>query len=280
MRALEAHADARWYVVGGELVAMRKTAAGLDPAVRARRGAGVVDVAHTIFLGLMDSAPRFALSIAPAAMEALKTRDQARDFRPAHDRRARHDQRSAPAAAGRGQIAAAVAFTTAVLLNCGAETRVVDAGWRRDCANCTPTLSAHRSRRDHAGDRRRPLHPRPLGRFATNSWSCLAGFVEPGETIEDAVRREVREEADRRLRPGEIFPLAAVAVSFLADDRLPRAGAAARARGRSQRARGRVLVQPRRSYIHAGAGASGGPDHAGAGRDRLPHHPRLGGERR
>jgi NAD+ diphosphatase len=26
-------------------------------------------------------------------------------------------------------------------------------------------------------------------------WSCLAGFVEPGETIEDAVRREILEEA-------------------------------------------------------------------------------------
>jgi NAD+ diphosphatase len=33
------------------------------------------------------------------------------------------------------------------------------------------------------------------GRFATNSWSCLAGFVEPGESIEEAVRREVHEEA-------------------------------------------------------------------------------------
>jgi NAD+ diphosphatase len=33
------------------------------------------------------------------------------------------------------------------------------------------------------------------GRFVSNSWSCLAGFVEPGETIEEAVRREVREEA-------------------------------------------------------------------------------------
>ncbi len=26
-------------------------------------------------------------------------------------------------------------------------------------------------------------------------WSCLAGFVEPGESIEDAVHRETREEA-------------------------------------------------------------------------------------
>ena len=26
-------------------------------------------------------------------------------------------------------------------------------------------------------------------------WSCLAGFVEPGESFEDAVRRETREEA-------------------------------------------------------------------------------------
>jgi NAD+ diphosphatase len=33
-------------------------------------------------------------------------------------------------------------------------------------------------------------------RFPPGMWSCLAGFVEPGEAIEDAVRRETREEAD------------------------------------------------------------------------------------
>jgi NAD+ diphosphatase len=32
-------------------------------------------------------------------------------------------------------------------------------------------------------------------RFQPGMWSCLAGFVEPGEAIEDAVRRETREEA-------------------------------------------------------------------------------------
>ena len=32
-------------------------------------------------------------------------------------------------------------------------------------------------------------------RFQRRMWSCLAGFMEPGETIEEAVRRETREEA-------------------------------------------------------------------------------------
>ena len=32
-------------------------------------------------------------------------------------------------------------------------------------------------------------------RFPPGMYSCLAGFVEPGETIEDAVRREIAEEA-------------------------------------------------------------------------------------
>lgn len=32
-------------------------------------------------------------------------------------------------------------------------------------------------------------------RFAAGMYSALAGFLEPGETIEDAVRREIREEA-------------------------------------------------------------------------------------
>jgi NAD+ diphosphatase len=36
-------------------------------------------------------------------------------------------------------------------------------------------------------------------RFNPGMYSCLAGFVEPGETIEDAVRREIFEEAGIRI---------------------------------------------------------------------------------
>jgi NAD+ diphosphatase len=73
---------------------------------------------------------------------------------------------------------------------------VVHAGWRRDCAKCK---AQHFPRTDPvvimlATDGERCLLGRSP-RFVPSMWSCLAGFVEPGEAIEDAVRRETREEA-------------------------------------------------------------------------------------
>lgn len=79
---------------------------------------------------------------------------------------------------------------------CGAESRVRGGGIKRWCPSCE---REHFPRVDPVsimlaidGDRcvlgRSP-------RFAPGMYSCLAGFIEPGETIEDAVRREIREEA-------------------------------------------------------------------------------------
>jgi NAD+ diphosphatase len=80
--------------------------------------------------------------------------------------------------------------------NCGTPTEVAVAGWRRDCPVCK---AIHFPRTDPVvimlavdGDAcllgRQP-------RFPKGMYSALAGFVEPGETIEAAVRREIREEA-------------------------------------------------------------------------------------
>lgn len=83
--------------------------------------------------------------------------------------------------------------------NCGKRLEVGEAGWRRECPHCA---AQHFPRTDPVvimltvdGDNclmgRSP-------RFKPGMWSCLAGFVEPGETFEDAARRETREEAGIR----------------------------------------------------------------------------------
>ena len=84
--------------------------------------------------------------------------------------------------------------------NCGGRTESADAGYRRHCPACGMD---HFPRTDpvvimvvrHEG---RIL----LGRQQTwlpGMYSALAGFVEPGETIEDAARREVFEESGIRV---------------------------------------------------------------------------------
>jgi NAD+ diphosphatase len=90
--------------------------------------------------------------------------------------------------------------------NCGSPTDVAVAGWRRDCPVCK---AIHFPRTDPVvimlavhGDAcllgRQP-------RFPKGMYSALAGFVEPGETIEAAVRREVREEAGVACRAVQYF---------------------------------------------------------------------------
>jgi NAD+ diphosphatase len=79
---------------------------------------------------------------------------------------------------------------------CGAETTVAGGGIVRNCPNCG---AQHHPRTDPVvimlvTDADRVLLGRqpswPEGRY-----SALAGFVEPGESLEEAVAREVREEA-------------------------------------------------------------------------------------
>lgn len=79
---------------------------------------------------------------------------------------------------------------------CGAESRMIMSGWQRSCDACG---GQHFPRTDPVvimlitrGNR--TLLGRSPG-WPEGMYSCLAGFVEPGETIEAAVRREVFEEA-------------------------------------------------------------------------------------
>ena len=81
--------------------------------------------------------------------------------------------------------------------SCGAPVRPIHAGNHTECTACG---THHFPRTDpavimlvHAADRVLLGHST---RFpASNMYSTLAGFVEPGESLEEAVRREVKEES-------------------------------------------------------------------------------------
>nr|WP_066554065.1 NAD(+) diphosphatase [Croceicoccus bisphenolivorans] len=86
---------------------------------------------------------------------------------------------------------------------CGSHTAIAKGGWQRSCLN-EDCGAQHFPRVDpvtimtieHRADdgNRRVLLGRGLG-WGEGRYSALAGFVEPGETVEEAVRREVMEEA-------------------------------------------------------------------------------------
>ena len=98
-----------------------------------------------------------------------------------------------------------LAYATAILnwhrthrfcANCGRPTEMAEAGHVRRCPDCG---ALHHPRTDpvvimlvHDGDR--ALLGRQT-RWREGRWSTLAGFVEPGESLELAVAREVAEEA-------------------------------------------------------------------------------------
>ena len=83
---------------------------------------------------------------------------------------------------------------------CGTATEMRSGGYRRTCPHCG---AEHFPRTDPVaimltvrGDECLLARSR---HFASGMYSCLAGFIEPGETIEDAVRRETFEEAGLRI---------------------------------------------------------------------------------
>jgi NAD+ diphosphatase len=107
---------------------------------------------------------------------------------------------------------------------CGAPTAMAEAGYVRRCPACG---AEHHPRTDPVvimlvtdGDRAL------LGRQATwpaGRYSALAGFVEPGESLEEAVAREVAEEAGvavsaAHYRSSQPWPFpASLMIGFLAD---------------------------------------------------------------
>ncbi|GAB4383056.1 NAD(+) diphosphatase [Albidovulum sp.] len=85
---------------------------------------------------------------------------------------------------------------------CGARSEPDQAGWQRRCPSCG---TRHFPRTDPVVIMLVTRGNRALigrsGGWPEGMYSCLAGFVEPGETLETAVRREVMEETGIGIGP-------------------------------------------------------------------------------
>ncbi|XP_073658471.1 NAD-capped RNA hydrolase NUDT12 isoform X3 [Tursiops truncatus] len=89
---------------------------------------------------------------------------------------------------------------------CGSATKIEEGGYKRVCLkeDCPSLHGVHNTSYPRVDPVviMQVIHPDGtkclLGRqkrFPPGMFTCLAGFIEPGETIEDAVRREVEEES-------------------------------------------------------------------------------------
>jgi NAD+ diphosphatase len=192
----EADAGAAAFAIGGELVVLKKTANGFDPLFRPDEARDLAPTAENVFLGLAGKAGRFGIALDHEATKALKGRPDLLviDLRSIAVQGLVGPDQLAPLAEAKALLAwhARHRFCP----NCGAPTNVSQAGWKRECPSCKVE---HFPRTDPvvimlAIDGDKCLLGR-AGRFVANMWSCLAGFVEPGESIEEAARRETLEEA-------------------------------------------------------------------------------------
>lgn len=166
---------------------------GLDPIVSDDGGlawnslADVGDNVELILLGLMDQKPHF-IELTTARGDAFRSPSiwRALSMLPATD--------------------AAIYGTARSLIDwhnshrfcgrCGGATTLFRAGWGRKCAGCD---TDHFPRTDPVVIMLAEYEGKALigrqSRFPPGNYSALAGFLEPGESIEEAVRREIHEEA-------------------------------------------------------------------------------------
>jgi NAD+ diphosphatase len=199
LMAMESDSRARAYVVHRDSLVVKnegdssRTLLSVEEALKFGANPG------TIFLGLRDGAALFGMGISQAAVEQLMNRNDVA----VNELRGMAMQGVVPP-----NELSAIAMAKSMVnwhqrhgycANCGQRTAMREGGWKRECPGCK---AEHFPRTDPVvimlvthGDK--CLLGRSA-RFLPGMYSCLAGFVEAAEAIEDAVRREVFEEAGIR----------------------------------------------------------------------------------
>ncbi len=186
--------EMRCLAILGEQVVLKK-GPPVDALFEARDIAGL-HPRERVFLGTENGAPRFAKLLDEAASNVLSEREDLTLVglrQVALESMLSHSHLSALA------TAKALLFWHSrhrFCSVCGTRSELRQGGWRRDCPACEaqhfprtdPVVIMLAVRGDYCLLGRN-------ARFPGAMYSTLAGFVEPGETLEAAVRREVLEEA-------------------------------------------------------------------------------------
>ena len=171
------------------------------------------DAGQWVFLGMDGDAPRFAADLSAWTPQEMPDtlgafHDPSRQTHPEVDHAAFTELRSAMTAltARDAELAATARGllewnrTHGFCANCGTATDSTQCGWQRLCPSCgrhhfprtDPVVIMLVTRGNSVLLGRAPNWPDGM-------YSLLAGFVEPGETIEAAVRRETWEETGIRI---------------------------------------------------------------------------------
>ncbi|WP_062069727.1 NAD(+) diphosphatase [Demequina sediminicola] len=153
-----------------------------------------------VLLGIRDDLP--VVLVVPDDLEAAVGQADARNSRMVPLRTFIESAATDSDAAGDVEVARTAAGMAAwhhhnrFCASCGTETSIRHGGWIRHCDRCDRD---HYPRTDPAmivlitDAEDRILLAHGVG-FSTRRFSLLAGFVEPGESLEQTVHREVREE--------------------------------------------------------------------------------------
>jgi NAD+ diphosphatase len=171
------------------------------------------------FLGLKDGVPHFAAALPAGLVSAERSQADLRSLSlllPA----------SQVAKAGLAQVLLRWHLKETRCPACGGPTEAREGGWRRQCLDeacglaryprTDPAVLMLITRGDYVVLGRQPQFPEGV-------YSCLAGYLEPGETLEECVEREAFEEvgvrvANPRYRRSQPWPLSgAVMLGFQAD---------------------------------------------------------------
>ena len=146
-----------------------------------------------VFLGLRDGQPLFTVAMPDSETPPLATHGEFQEMRAA----AFFLPDADTAIAGQAKALIDWHHRHGFCPNCGTATAIQDGGYRRVCPKCA---AEHFPRTDPVVIMLPILREECLlghnQRFPEGFYSAFAGFLEPGETMEAGVKRELQEEAD------------------------------------------------------------------------------------